>query len=115
MPRLITATLIRRASWGQMFALAKARAKPTPSSSEAIALFLPRIGVVVVAVALPETGLVDGRELDSAQPLGALPEVLAGYDQAERPAVLSRERLPVGVGREQRVLVFERCERHVRG
>ena len=33
---------------------------------KAVALFLPGIGVVVVAVALPEAGLVDRRELDAA-------------------------------------------------
>src|SRR5581483_10410466 len=50
--------------------------------------FAPGVGVVVVAVALPEAGLVDRRELDSAQPLGALPEVLARDDEAQRIAVL---------------------------
>src|SRR5262249_18718298 len=66
-------------------------------------------------VALPEAGPVVGGELDPAEPLRALPEVLAGDDEAQRPAVLERERLAVGVRREQRVVVLERRERDVRG
>src|SRR5262245_9499185 len=47
------------------------------SSSEGVALFLPRVGVVVVAVPLPEAGGVARAKLDRTEPLGALPEVLA--------------------------------------
>ena len=54
------------------------------------------------------------RELDPAQPLGALPEVLAGDDEAQRPAVLRRQRLAVGVRHEQRVASLKERERHVR-
>ena len=54
------------------------------------------------------------QELDSAQPLGALPEVLARDDEAERAAVLGRERLAVGVRGEQGEWVLEERERRVR-
>ena len=49
---------------------------------EGVALLLERVGVVVVPVALPEAGTVLRRQLDPAQPLRALPEVLPGHDQA---------------------------------
>ena len=48
---------------------------------EAVSLLAPGIGLVVVAVPLPEPGLVRVRELDAAQPLCALPEVAAGHQQ----------------------------------
>src|SRR4029453_851926 len=43
---------------------------------EAVSLFAPGVRVVVVPVALPETGLVHRAELDRAQPFRALPEGL---------------------------------------
>src|ERR671911_3119240 len=64
---------------------------------ESIALFAPGVGVVVVAVPLPEPWLVLRSDLDAAEPLRALPEVLARDHEAERPAVLGRERLAVGL------------------
>src|SRR4051812_48312525 len=91
-----------------------------PTQSEAdfrglkfVALFLPVVGVVVVAVPLPEAGLVGGAQLEPAQPLRALPEVPRWDEQAERPAVLLRQRLAVGLVDEQRVRILERRERHV--
>src|SRR5262245_26174530 len=59
----------------------------------AVALFLPGIGVVVVAVALPEAELVVVEELEAADPFGALPEVALRNQQAERVAMLGLERL----------------------
>src|SRR5262245_60202487 len=53
-----------------------------------VALLLPRVGVVVVAVALPEAKPILGQELDTAQPLGALPEILLWCQGAQRIAVL---------------------------
>src|SRR4051812_12480641 len=82
--------------------------------SEAVPLFLPVVGVVVVAVALPEAGLVGRPQLEPAQPLRALPEVPRRHHQAEGPAVLGRERLAVGLVRDQRVVVLDRLERQVR-
>src|SRR5690242_17099474 len=83
--------------------------------SKGEALFLPRIGVVVVAEALPEAGPVEGHELDRAKPLRALPEVLVRDHEPERKAVVRRERLAVGVSREQGEIVLERLEWNVRG
>src|SRR5207249_648014 len=60
-----------------------------------VALVLPGVGVHVVAVDLPEAGRVDVEELEAAQPLGALPEVELGHDQAKGPAVIGREVLTV--------------------
>src|SRR5207253_7151758 len=85
------------------------------SALEAVPFFAPRVGVVVVAVALPESGLVDRRQLDPAQPLGALPEVLAGDHEPQREPVLHRQRLAVRVRREERVRILEERERDVRG
>src|SRR5690348_4567000 len=84
-------------------------------TSEAVALLFPGVGVVVVAVALPEAEPVDGGELDGAEPLGALPEVLPRDHEPRRPAVLLRQGLAVGVRRDERVLVLEEGDRHVRG
>src|SRR3954466_2194627 len=84
-------------------------------NSEAVALFLPVVRVVVVAVALPEPRLVGGEELQAAQPLGALPEVTRRDDEPERPAVLGLERFAVGFPRDQRLVVLERLERDVGG
>src|SRR3972149_9552650 len=50
----------------------------TPGTSlpgRRVALFLPRVGVVVVAVALPEAAPVLGHQFEAAHPLRALPEV----------------------------------------
>src|SRR3954470_14514809 len=58
-----------------------------------VALLFPRVAAVVVAVGLPEAGLVVVEELDAAHPLGALPEVEMRHQQARRPAVLGLERL----------------------
>src|SRR4051812_34562140 len=79
---------------------------------EAKALPEPRIGVVRVAEPFPEPGPVVREELDSAQPLCALPEVLVRHHEPERIAVVGCERLAVGVRGEQRVAVLERLERH---
>src|SRR5688572_28015999 len=81
---------------------------------KAISLLFERIRVVVVAVALPEARAVIGSQLDAAEPLGALPEVLARNHQPERTAVLRRERLAVCVRREQRERIAQECDRHVR-
>src|SRR5262245_40127705 len=47
-----------------------------------VPLLLPRIGVVVVPVLLPEPRLVLGGELQPPEPLGALPEVALGHEEA---------------------------------
>src|SRR5438034_3917361 len=57
-------------------------------SSEAVALLFAVVGVVVVAVPLPEAGLVVVEELEPAQPLCRLPEVLPRDDEPKGPAVI---------------------------
>ena len=47
--------------------------------------------------------------------LALFQKYLCGIDEAQRIAVVGGERLAVGVGREQREVVLERGERHVRG
>src|ERR1700730_8841106 len=81
--------------------------------SESVALLFPVVGVVVVAVALPEARLIRGEELDAAQPLGALPEVARRDDETQRPAVLGLERLRRRLPRDEGLVVLERLERHV--
>src|SRR5580765_7351199 len=56
----------------------------------------------LVAVALPEPGLVVGPELDAADPLRALPEIEVWNQQARRAAVLRVKRFT-------RVLVRDPC------
>ena len=58
-----------------------------------MALLAPRVAVVVVAVALPEAGLVAVAQLQRAHPLGALPEVQVGDDDAHRATVDRLDRL----------------------
>src|SRR3954447_457344 len=79
------------------------------------ALFLPRVGVVVVAVPLPEAELVVVEELQAADPLAALPEVLLRDEEAERVAVLQLERLAVERVREQDIVVVQDRERDIGG
>src|SRR3954471_1793410 len=62
-----------------------------------VPLFLPRVAAVVVAVALPEPGLVVVEQTQPGDPLGALPEVQVRHQQPGRAAVLGGQRLPVGV------------------
>src|SRR3982074_1185946 len=72
----------------------------------AVALFLPGIGVVVVAVALPEAEDVVVEELEAADPLRALPEVALRDEEPERPAMLRLEWSSVeGVGQQDVVIV----------
>src|SRR5919205_4568782 len=81
--------------------------QPTPGIGSrigqilAIALLPPGIAVVVVAVALPEAGPVAAEELEAAHPLGALPEVQVGHEQAQWPTVLRRDDLAVPRVRQQ--------------
>src|SRR5215510_12275957 len=65
-----------------------------------VALFLPWVAVVVVAVCLPEAGLVGRLEPEAPYPLGALPEVVVRDEHARGAAVLGLERL-ASVGEDQ--------------
>src|SRR6516225_3341630 len=69
------------------------RAPRAARSVSRVALFLPWVSVVVVAVCLPEAGLVGRLEPEAPYPLGALPEVVLRDEHARGAAVLGRERL----------------------
>ena len=69
-----------------------------------VPLLPPRVAVVVVAVALPEAGLVLQRQRQAADPLRALPEVQVRDEQPRRAAVLGR-----------RAARRRRCARPTRG
>ena len=91
-----------RASWrGRLRRRSRRRSRAPddrrPARSVApVALLPPRVAVVVVAVGLPEAGLVGARvSVQPAHPLGALPEVQVRDEQPRRAAVLGLERLAV--------------------
>src|SRR6516164_205905 len=74
-------------------------------------LLFPGIAPHVVSAPLPEAGLVASHELDSLDPLGALPRIEAWNYKAQRPAMLRRNGLPVVSIRKKSVFgqeVFER-------
>src|SRR5207248_271685 len=60
-----------------------------------VAGLLPGISFVVIAALLPEPKPVALHELQTAQPLGRLPEVFRRHEQAECPAVVWRQLLAV--------------------
>src|SRR5215468_5891848 len=80
-----------------------------------VALLGPRIAAVVIAVDLPESGMVLWRQLDARQPLGALPEVKVRDDEAHWAAVLAGERRALPAMRQDGVLRGKVLERHVGG
>src|SRR5215831_7192447 len=69
------------------------RAPRAARSVSRVALFVPSVSVVVVAVCLPEAGLVGRLEPEAPDPLGARPEVVVRDEQARGAAVLGLERL----------------------
>src|SRR3954468_9764567 len=76
---------------------------------EPVALFLPGVRVVVVAVELPEALAILGQDLQAARELRRLPEVALRHEEAQRRAVVGLERLAlVGVGDEDVVVVERR-------
>src|SRR5215212_9621235 len=80
-----------------------------------VALFAPRVAVVVVTQGLPEAGFVFSNQPQSSHPLGALPEVKVRHEQAGRTAVLRLERLVVvGVG-DPGLTTRDGLQREVRG
>src|SRR3954468_17423146 len=85
-----------------------------PRSVALVALLSPRIAVVVVAVVLPEAGLVVLEELQSAHPLGALPEVQVRNEQARGTAVLGLEGLAIDLIRDPSATAGHVLEREIR-
>src|SRR3954451_17145543 len=64
-----------------------------PVSVAPVPLLLPGVAMVVVAVGLPEAGLIVVAQLEAADPLRALQEVQMRDEQARRAAMLGLERL----------------------
>src|SRR5205085_10025456 len=80
-----------RGAWRRSPRCAKRGAPGAPLVAR-VPLFLPRIAAVVVAVRLPEAGVVVLEHVEPADPLRALPEVEMRDQQAGRAAVLGGER-----------------------
>src|SRR3954447_9111304 len=78
-----------------------------------IPLLFPWVTVVVVAVALPESGLIVRAQLDPANPLRTLPEVVARDEQPRRATVLRGERLVLILIRDPRLAAAHVGERQV--
>src|SRR5438093_10630063 len=64
----------------------------------------------VIAAHLPEPAPVLRAELETSEPLGALPGVAFGNDQTERPAVLGRDVLAVVAPSDEDVVPAHRFE-----
>ena len=84
-------------------------------SVAAVALFLPRVAIHVIAVRLPEARRVLVHQPQPAHPLGAFPEVQMRHEQPRRATVLALERLPVECERDPRLAAGEVVEREVGG
>src|SRR5690349_24682401 len=95
-------------------AIVLGRGVATCMSPSAIALFLPRIGVVVIAARLPEARTIERDEANARQPLRALPEIKIGDERTYRRAVRSSERLPFVLVRDEHVRRERLFDRHVR-
>src|SRR5919108_319128 len=78
-----------------------------------VPLFAPRITVAVVAVHLPEPGLVVLHEAEAPYPFGGLPEVELRYQQAGRSAVCRGERFAVVFPDHERLAFEQVLDRHV--
>src|SRR3954454_11153143 len=83
-------------------------------SLEPVALLLPGVGVVVVAVELPEALAVLAHHLELAQELRGLPEVALGNEEPQRRAMVVLQGSAVVGVRDEDVVVVERGERQVR-
>src|SRR3954447_5624898 len=80
-----------------------------------VTLLFPRVTAVVIAVLLPEPGLVVVEERQPGDPLGALPEVQVGYEQPYGAAVLRSERLSFVLPGDPRLAVLQVLQRQVGG
>jgi hypothetical protein len=70
-------------------------------------LLFPRIAMHVIAIALPEAGLVALQQFNGFEPLRALPCVEPGNNQACRAAVVETQRLSIVRDRNKRVFSQE--------
>src|SRR5262249_13431640 len=73
----------------------------------AIALLLPRIGMVVIAARFPIAGLIGRTESNAIEPLRALPKIEIRHERAHRRTMRARERGAVELVRDEHVR--ERC------
>src|SRR5262245_9120087 len=80
-----------------------------------VPLFGPGIAPHVVAVLLPEAGVVLLQQLEPAHPLGALPEVEVWHQEADRTAVLRSQGLAVVAERQEILGTVEVLKRQVGG
>src|SRR5439155_9543825 len=67
----------------------------------AIALFLPRVAMIVVTERLPESGAVLGHQSQAAHPFRALPEIQVWHDESRRATVVRRKGFAVVVVRHE--------------
>src|SRR3954452_12261323 len=72
-----------------------------------VALLFPGVAAHVVAVVLPEAGLILGQKLEAAQPLGALPEIKVRHEQPQRPAMIWGDVLAVPPKRQQDIVTVQ--------
>ena len=96
---------------------------PVATSVALVALLEPGVAPVVVAVLLPEPGLVVVQHPQPRHPLGALPEVEVGHEQAGGAAVLAWQRRPSNSHTTQawppvtsasgRLVVYPLCEKAI--
>src|SRR4051812_10293490 len=80
-----------------------------------VALLFPGVAVVVIAVALPEAGLVVVAQLEATDPLRALPEVQVRDQQPGGAAVLGLERLAAVLVGDPRLAIRQILEREIGG
>src|SRR5207237_10699112 len=114
-PRGVRGSLARRRRSPCPEGSRRRRRRPPRSARSVapVALFPPRISVVVVPVCLPEAGLIARLEAQPANPLPALPEVEVGNEHPRRAAVLGLERLAAVAERHPRLAAGQVLERHV--
>src|SRR5262245_19284417 len=73
------------------------------AACSAIALFLPWVGVVVVAARLPVARPVFRAEVKAREPLRALPDIEVRHEAADRRPVRPRQRVAVVLVSDERV------------
>src|SRR5262249_37341599 len=83
------------------------------NTSSRVALFLPRIALIVISANLPEAWSVFGEKLDPIDPFRALPEIPIGNDSPHWSSMLARKWLSFPGMREKDVFVGKRLERYV--
>src|ERR1700760_1584614 len=105
---------VRAVPVSSLVSLTVATSQGLPGKSVSlVALLAPGVAVVVVAELLPEAALVFPAEVKTGDPLGRLPEVEVGHQQAGRAAVLFRKRPAVVLVGDPGLAVAEVGQRQV--